>query len=220
MAHTEKRQTYGNYYSRHPPENVFYRDLTKAIVNSNIPFRKLENPTFRKFLEKWCERAAPSESTPRKQYLKADFENSARQAQEALVQHDIYFVVDETIDSKSRSIIAIIAKTLCETGFNIPYLIEVAELEKTDNSTVTQLIITTLAKLYGSDIQYDQLRLLVSDAAAYMIKVGKKLKNSFTQMSHVTCLAHGFKQVSEFVRIGNPETHIFCDRNEKILQKF
>ena len=47
MGHTEKRQ---QIFFETPPENGFYRDLTKALVNSNIPFHKLERPSFRNFL--------------------------------------------------------------------------------------------------------------------------------------------------------------------------
>ena len=64
MGHTEKRQ---QKLFETPPENGFYRDLTKALVNSNVPFHKLENHSFRNFLEKCCGLPAPSESTLRKQ---------------------------------------------------------------------------------------------------------------------------------------------------------
>ena len=110
------------------------------------------------------------------------------------------------------------AGTLCKMGYSIPYLIEVAVLEKTDNSTVTQLIISTLAKLHGSDNKDDKMGLLISDAATYMIKFGNNLKNTFTQMLHVTCLAHGLNRVPEFVRIENPEADIFVTKMKKLFK--
>ena len=180
----------------------------------------MKNPSFRTFLEKWCGRAVRLESTLRKQYLKAEFNNSTRQALETLVQYDIYVVVDEMTVSRSRSIIAFMAGSVGETGYSTPYLIEVVELEKTGNSTDTQLIITTLRKLYGSDIQYDKVRLLISDAATYVIRVAKKVKNTFTQVLHVTCLAHGLNRVSKIVTIENPAADIFVAETKKNLQKF
>ena len=49
MRHTENRH---QILFETPPENGFYRELTKALVNSNISFHKLENPSFRNFLER------------------------------------------------------------------------------------------------------------------------------------------------------------------------
>ena len=49
MGHTEKRR---QILFETPPENGFYRDLTKTLVNSNIPFQNLENLCFRNFLER------------------------------------------------------------------------------------------------------------------------------------------------------------------------
>ena len=121
------RKRDSKYYSRHPWKR-FSIDLTKALVNSNTPFHKFENHSFRNFLENWCGRAAPSESTLREQYLKVEFENSARQAPEALVQHDIYLVIHETTDSQRRSFIANVAGNLCETGCSILYLIDGGQL--------------------------------------------------------------------------------------------
>ena len=51
------------------PFNVFTCDLCKTMVCDNIPWNKLCNPSFRGFLEKYCSRPIPSESTVRKDYL-------------------------------------------------------------------------------------------------------------------------------------------------------
>ena len=50
-------------------KNEFFADLTKALVKSNIPLNKVENPNLKSFLEKCTKKELPSESTLRKTYL-------------------------------------------------------------------------------------------------------------------------------------------------------
>ena len=52
------------------PGNENFRDLTKCLIESNIPSSKVDNPHFEGFLEKYCRNAAPSSFTLRKCYLK------------------------------------------------------------------------------------------------------------------------------------------------------
>ncbi|CAH1986350.1 unnamed protein product [Acanthoscelides obtectus] len=45
------------------------------MAQSNISWNKLEQPAFRKFLEKYCNRHIPNESTLRRNYLKKCYKN-------------------------------------------------------------------------------------------------------------------------------------------------
>ena len=59
--------------------------------------------------------------------------------------------------------------------------------ERVDNSKISQIIDDTLRKLH---VERPNFYLLLSDAAPYMIKAGKNLKNFYENMSHVTCFSH------------------------------
>ena len=52
----------------------FYMELCQALVKSNIPLYKLQNPFFRSFLEKYTKKVIPHYSTLRKTYLKKIYE--------------------------------------------------------------------------------------------------------------------------------------------------
>ena len=60
VATAEKRQQF--MFQCHNG-NQFYSHLAKAMVRSNIPLKKPAGENFCGFLEKWCGRACPSEST-------------------------------------------------------------------------------------------------------------------------------------------------------------
>ena len=49
--------------------NLFFADLTIAFISANIPFWKLENGSFRNFLEKWTKQATPHRTTIQKGYV-------------------------------------------------------------------------------------------------------------------------------------------------------
>lgn len=49
-------------------------------------------------------------------------------------------------------------------------------------------------------IQYQNVLLVVTDAAPYMVSAVKSLKILFPKMLHITCLAHGLHRIADFVR--------------------
>ena len=53
--------------------NKFFEDLTHSSVAANIPFNKLQNESFKSFLEKWTGKSTPDDSTIRKNYLPKEF---------------------------------------------------------------------------------------------------------------------------------------------------
>lgn len=56
-------------FARNCGNDVFSKDLCKALVSANIPLKKVGNLEFRAFLEKYCGRQVPDESTLRKNYI-------------------------------------------------------------------------------------------------------------------------------------------------------
>ena len=63
-------------------------------------------------------------------------------------------------------------------------------LEKTNNTTVQQGILDALNILYPKGIQYEELCLIVTDRAKYMLLVIKNLKKMFPNLHHFTCICH------------------------------
>lgn len=47
-----------------------------------------------------------------------------------------------------------------------------------------------MSLLWPEGIKHDNVLLFLSDAAPYMVKAGKNIKAFYSNMEHVTCLAH------------------------------
>ena len=63
------KQTFLTQNTSNLESNVFFLDLCQALIDANIPWNKLSHPNFHGFLEKYCNRNIPHESTLRKTYL-------------------------------------------------------------------------------------------------------------------------------------------------------
>ena len=61
--------------------------------------------------------------------------------------------------------------------------------------------------------------LLLSDAAPYMIKVGKILKKTYPKLLHVTCLSHGIHRVAEDIRAHFPNVNTMIGAVKAVFKK-
>ena len=69
-------------------------------------------------------------------------------------------------------------KVLDGEGYGKPSLIDIAELPKTDIAKMTQFINSSPVKKYGHKNSYEEVRVLVSHAASYIIQTRENMKNS------------------------------------------
>ena len=68
------------------------------------------------------------------------------------------------------------------------FLLESIHLHKFMDANTTLRLIDDAIKFL--DISREQVTLLISDAARYMVKAGQMLKALYSQMLHVLCIAH------------------------------
>jgi len=54
--------------------------------------------------------------------------------------------------------------------------------------------------IWPQGVEHNNVLLLVSDAALYMVKAGSAIQTFFPKMLHVTCLAHALHRVAEQIR--------------------
>jgi hypothetical protein len=57
----------------------------------------------------------------------------------------------------------------------------------------------------NAEEKYEKVLLFVSDGAQYMLKTGKLLKERYTNMLHVACIAHALNRICEFIRNKFPD---------------
>ena len=62
----------------------------------------------------------------------------------------------------------------------------------------------------------DNLLLLVTDGARYMIKAARSLQVFYPSMMHVTCICHGIHRVAEEVRGCFPDVDFLVSNTKKV----
>lgn len=181
-------------------KNEFHSELCRAIVAANIPFNALENTHFKGFLEKYCHRNIPSESTIRKNYVDSTYQGALCRIRSDIGDSHIWLSVDETTDSMGRYIAHLIVGKLNSDTPSKAHLICSRQLIKTNSETVAQFVNNSLKVLFPNSLDENKILLIYTDAAAYMIAAVQLLKVFYPSVTHITCLAHGVNRVAEQIR--------------------
>ena len=201
-------------------QKQFYFDLCSAMVKSDIPLNKLQNSSFRQFLEKYCKKSIPDESTLRKNYVAPVYEETMQQIKKIIGNNYIWFTVDETTDTCGRYIANLIIGVLNEDIVTEGFLISSKELTKTNSNTISRFVHEELNKFFLPEVvPNEKILLMLSDAAAYMIKAASNIKNFYFNLIHCTCLAHGFNRVAETIRLQYPLVNKLIKNGKKIFIK-
>ena len=104
--------------------------------------------------------------------------------------------IDETTDTMGRCIANAVIGVLSDDPEKSKekFLLNSANLEKTNNETVAQFF-KDLLQLLGDEFNNEKVLLLVTDAAPYMKKAATNIRNFCPNMNYVTCVAHGLHRV-------------------------
>ncbi len=136
-----------------------------------------------------------------------------------LIDKSIYVIVDETRDKAGRAMTAILVGDLGEEMPHCPFLIDLVDVETANNSTIQQAVLAALNRLLGDNFIYNNVRLFITDGAAYCVKAGKGLKELMPNLVHITCVAHGLSRVAERVRLHYPLVNRLIAEVKKIFVK-
>lgn len=201
-------------------EQEFYFDLCNAMVSSNIPLSKLNNSMFKSFLQKYSGRHIPAESTIRKSYVDLVYKNCIEQIKKKIGNNYIWFGVDETTDSCGRYIAHLMIGILTEDCTTNAFLISSKQLAQTNNITVTRFVHDGLTNFFlPNPVPNEKILLMLSDAAAYMLKAHSNLKVLYENLIHCTCLAHGLNRVAETIRMQFPLVNMLVKSGKKVFLK-
>lgn len=83
-------------------QQQFNQDLTKFMIQCDIPFHKMKNKAFINFINKHTNFECPDESNIRKNYVDELHEDTIKKIRDTIGDDDIYMIVDETTDACKR----------------------------------------------------------------------------------------------------------------------
>lgn len=107
---------------------------------------------------------------------------------------------------------------LCEE-ITKPHLLSSQVLERTNHATIARFVNSNIKILWPRESHEERVLLLVTDAAAYMLKAGRDLKIFYPNIIHLTCLVHGFNRIAEEVRLHFPLINTLISSVKKIFLK-
>ncbi|QQP51115.1 Putative LOC100902024, partial [Caligus rogercresseyi] len=176
-----------------PLSSDFTSDMTTMLVSCNIPFGVVQHPNFVAFMAKYTNRVVPSRFT-----LTRSMESKSpvilSKIKEEVEGKDIFMALDETTDPLQRSMTAVLIGPLDGHFLGRPYLINLEDVKKADNETMTNVAVSSIRNVFGSEFQRERLKIFITDGAAYCIKAAENLRDHYPRMIHVTCLAHGLNR--------------------------
>ena len=195
----------------------FHRDFCEALVSANIPFWKVNNNKFKSFLELHIGRPIPDESTLRKNYLSQCYDNTIKMIRRKVQGKKIFVSIDETSDVENRYVANVVIGTLEIDGPGEVFLLTSEVIERVNHSTICKLFEKCMFLLWPEGIRHDDVLLLVTDAAPYIVKAGKSIQAFYPKMVHITCLVHAMHRVAEEDRANFPQVDTIVSKTKKIF---
>lgn len=208
-------------HSQPSKSREFYSDICKTFISADIPLFKLNNKEVKNFLAKYTNFDPPDESTIRKHYLPKCYEETLRNIRAVCENEKIWVCIDETTDSTLRKLGNVVIgvlkndKIVSERSF----LIACKEMPAANHITVARLFNESMHILWPNGVKYDNVLILLSDAAPYMKKAAEALSVSYPNMLHVTCVVHGLHRVCETIRSLYPKVDKLVSNGKKIFVK-
>jgi len=98
-------------------------------------------------------------------------------------------------------------------------LIKCQRVETANHSSILQVINNAINKIFPDGVDYKKFKLIVTDQAPVMLRVGKVLKETYPNLMHVTCLVHAIHRVCEEIRAQNPLVDKFISLTKRLLRK-
>lgn len=223
-SENHKRSVGGFTYSE--AQSNFNLDLVEFMIGCNIPWSKLDNPLFRQFLEKcisgkYSNVKVPSESTLRKKYLFTECENIRQKISSELNGKYIWLSVDETINACGFKVANVLVGALEENCPMRGHLIASKVLEATNSRTIADAVNSSLQDFWGDKYAENKAKFLLflTDGVNYMKAAGRILKETYRNILHVTCLAHGLHRIAETIRRCYPNVDKLIANVKKVFLK-
>lgn len=200
-------------------KNLKEFDLLYFMLKMDYSLSDLSNLVFKEFFEKYINIPLASESHYRQVLVPEGFTQKRNSLYEKINGKNYYLIVDSSINSKGKNILSIIIG-ICE--FNTcggKYLLDIIETELSTSESYAENIIQVLIGFFGNINLSKHFKMIITDQAPNMIKLGKILKNLYPYLLHVTCLAHMIHNICEKIRENSRRVDTIIVLLKKYLNK-
>lgn len=196
----------------------FRQDLCSALIAADIPLAKLRNSMFKSFLERRTGQKLPSISVLRSGTVETIYNRILASIRNTLMGKSIYLIIDETTDIMDRMQVNFLVGCL-DGSPSTPMLAFVDYVDIANSSELYKSFLKCCRVIWPEDdIPYENIKLILTDQAAYMVKSVELMKILAADALHVTCVVHAFHRVAETLRSLHPTVNEFLGKFKEILR--
>ena len=197
--------------------NSFNLDMTEAAVKAGIPLSTLTHPAFKAVIEKHTNKHLYCRQTLQDDYLPEVYSRHLQSIREYIGDNDIFVILDETPDRNGRSVVNALVGRLNGHPTDV-MLIKTDFFDMAMNSSIMgRIFLDVCQKMWPNGIQYERVLLVMTDAASYMKACFAAQKDLFSNMNHITCLAHAVHNVCETIRDEFDLVNDFIGKTKRFL---
>lgn len=199
LKHQKNFQNFKSFQSTLKCENIknFHYDLCKAFVIDNIPFEILnKNTEFSKFMIKYTSKTPYSPTHYRNEILPSVYNEQQVKNYKALKGRKFYLMIDGGNEKANGNIYNVIGGVLDEKEDHRPILLGSHYLEDSTTQSILYCVEFELKHIIDSPSEYANFRLFVTDGAANMKLLGKKLQLIYGNLKYITCSLHFIHNIS------------------------
>lgn len=212
--HRENLLNFKKYSNNHFEEFDFV--FLDWMMKNNIPFSKLNDNNFTSLFTDVLNIKLRSRSYYKDNLLLKFYEQYCLKLEDKFSDCPFYLMFDKSPDSSSRKIVTILIGDLNENCSNKPYIIDTVDMETVNSSTIFDVLNFLIARIIKTPLKKSNFKMLISDKAAYAVKVGKLLKAIYPEIKHITCLCHGLHNFASFIKQKNKK----CEEFEILFKKY
>lgn len=196
-------------------QSTFAAELANVFVACDIPLHKSRHPKLTKFLEKHTSEHIPCETKLRQQIPKL-FEDLMSSIREQVKNQFLWLSIDETVDSAKRCVVNVVVGIL--GADHKKFLLRSEILTEVNHSAIVRLFARSMDGL-GAGFEKNNVLMLLSDAAPYMVASGNALAPFYPKLIHITCIAHGLHRVCEQIRKEFDDVNELISNVKKVFVK-
>lgn len=156
--------------------------MAESFIRANIPIHKLRHVAIKDPFSQMMH-PIPSAETCRKS-IENIFQRKKNEVKNKLKNNLFYLIIDESQINNSKYLSIQIGMLISPFKHFLIY----CRIKEAVNCDVICDSIQEALKEY--DLDYKKFSLMISDAASYMVKAGRVLKEKIPNLFHVTCFAH------------------------------
>ncbi len=214
--------TYKITTRRSENEEIFiqtvHKEFVKLMLSLNVPLSVIDNPDFIKFFKFYFNFDMMTSETYRKKFLDIIEKEEREKAFKQFVDSPFAIYFDETTDVRGKYILSIMGRPLNGNTKN-SILLDILELDKTNSDNILCELRFILPKLIGSREQRNNFMFLLTDGAPYCLKVGRILKEEYSNLKHIVCACHNLNLLGEKIRNMSPIANEFVTLLKRTLRK-